>query len=293
MAPTGGKWNSWKVLSRAPGCNYGSGVFYCLLFHNNTMDFIAGYCPEAIFSKFRCRIFKTLQENTLISRSAAIASKLQNLGSWCSLVEGITGSTRQVLIVESFSTTPPTTTATDYESFELRMAVEPNRSKTLQNHHRLLSKLKFFSKRLFLKDYTVRAESNLEAIRTSSHDGEHVEIVHAEKRRAMREAKPGTIEWENRQNWSWWKGWKADPKVIATRKAERMKRRYTLLENLGEPVGTSPGVPQPFSPLEDGQISSERYELGNRLMRFHRWSVAGGGWWAEVGETGESQKTWQ
>lgn len=103
----------------------------------------------------------------------------------------------------------------------------------------------------------------------------------------MREAVPGTKEWENRQNWNWWKGWKANPKTIAERKAERLRRRYTSLESLGESVTICPEVPKPFSPLEDGHISTESYELVRKLMRFHRWSVAGGGWWAEVGESGE------
>ncbi|ESZ91379.1 hypothetical protein SBOR_8231 [Sclerotinia borealis F-4128] len=103
----------------------------------------------------------------------------------------------------------------------------------------------------------------------------------------MREATPGTLEWENRQNWIWWKGWRADLKIIAERKAERMKRRYTFLESLGEPVKIDPGFPKPFAPLEDGHISTECHDISGRLMRFHRWSVAGGGWWAEVGASRE------
>lgn len=101
----------------------------------------------------------------------------------------------------------------------------------------------------------------------------------------MREAVPGTIEWENRRNWGWWRDWKADPKIIAERKAERMKRRYKFI--IGEPVGDYAGVPRSSSPV-DGHIPTESYELGNRLMRFHRWSgIPGGGWWAEVGESGD------
>lgn len=56
----------------------------------------------------------------------------------------------------------------------------------------------------------------------------------------------------------------------------------------GEPIKVCLGNPVPFSRLEDGQVATESYELGNSLVRFQRWSgVPGGGWWVEIGESGE------
>lgn len=64
-------------------------------------------------------------------------------------------------------------------------------------------------------------------------------------------------------------------------------KRYVSLARPGELVRIDSDILRTFSLFEDGKISTESCEFVRRSVRIHRWSVAGGGWWIKVGETGE------